>query len=95
MPPCTKLIVVLFATDTLPCATTVAAPFGPVIVQLTVLRIEPPGNVSFALMLPVWPLGVSVDGCCPEDEMGWTLDEHPSCCPARAAAIPAPTTRLT
>jgi hypothetical protein len=52
MPPTWNAIPWLFDTLTEPLRTTVDAPFGPVIVQLTVLMVSPPGSVSFMPTVP-------------------------------------------
>jgi hypothetical protein len=73
MPPTRKLTEALFATLTVPDCTTVDAPFGPVIVQVSVLMTCPPGSVSRAPTDPMFSAaGVGEDvpapGCDPLEE---------------------------
>jgi hypothetical protein len=76
MPPTRKLTAALFAMLTVPDCTTVDAPFGPVIVQVSVLSTCPPGSVSWA---PTDPVFASVDG---ED----VLVPAPGCAPVEEQA---------
>jgi hypothetical protein len=70
-----KLTTVLFETSTVPWRTTVAAPFGPVIVHATEASDEPPGSISFAETEPVCSL-VAFEGW--PSPLACGLDEHPT-----------------
>jgi hypothetical protein len=69
-----KAIVWLFWTFAVPFWTTVEAPFGPVIVQLTDASDSPPGNVSF---MPTDP--VPSDGAPPRAGSLELDPEQPTC----------------
>src|SRR5215469_7972751 len=75
-------------TGTVPCWTTVLAPFGPVIVQAMLLRVSPPGNVRLRPTDPTPPDGSEdVVGSGAPDRVA---EEHPTCRAAKAV-VPATT----
>src|SRR5580693_1585971 len=83
----------LFWRFTTPCVTTVEAPLGPVITQLTELIVSPPGSVSAmpsdptpSRLVPPGDWG-SVD-CGPSSTGEVPPDEQPTCCTARVAPAP-------
>jgi hypothetical protein len=95
MPLAMKLTVVLFPTLTVPVCTTVDAPFGPVIVQLTLLICSPPGRVN---CIPTEPTPSAGGDDCGPSTLSGTLppgetvpgEEQPTCAPPMAAALAAP-----
>jgi hypothetical protein len=80
--PTTKLTARLFWTLSTPDCTRVDAPFGPVMVQLTVLTCCPPRRVSCIPTLPISSRSFAAllgDGPCDSDV---PADEQPTAAPA-------------